>query len=584
MKIPAIAFFTLLSAAFAAATPGAAAVPEQLAARDAGFEAGVGSGEPAVDARLDPLVERIQKALSRKGVYFGPVDGRYGPKTEDAIRAYQRGAGFPIDGLVSEDLANHLETGEKVQDLLKKLDDARRDRIEQARQALMANPKTRHLITDGKDAVADPTRDASGCFDAPTPQCLLAEAAESGKAIPRDEMRDWALKELLVAQARAGLTDAAMTTAQRIVDPRLIMVALRDIAEALAASGFDSEALETARIVPDTVRKAEALTAIARIWTERGKRDRARSALDGAASLIDDVTVSLRKVTFQADLAVLLARNGDEADAAASIKAAQDTAREPTNARQRDAALRHVAATLAEMGRPDEARDVMLSLGAKIDRTPVLVAAANALIAAGDTAAALTTAEEIKEPRYRAVVLADIAGAQARAGDAPAGRATATRAGDVAGGIRMPFARSFAQARIATALIDAGKADGAFPPAVAVAAEIKDDRLRTLSLWNVATAQERAGDAGAADATRALARDAGSAIKSPLSRIWLYADLAVRHAAADERAAAESTFAEGIAVARDVGNAWARTRALSRLAVALIEMADPTQATAAPEE
>ena len=392
------------------------------------------------------------------------------------------------------------------------------------------------------------------------------------------------MKELLVAQARAGMTQAAMETARRIVDPRLIMVALRDIAEALAASGFDAEALKTAQIIPDTLRKAEALTAIAGIWTERGKRDNARSALGGAAKLVDSVAKPLKKATFQADLAVLSARNGDGADAEARIKAAHDIALSPDNATQRSTALRHVAATLAEMGRQTEARDVMLHLDEDVDRTPILVATANAQIEVGDTDAALKTAEEIPQPRYRAVVLADIAAAQARAGHADTARQTVARAAEAAKTIRMPFARSFAQGRIAAALTEAADVDHDFGGAVEATSAIKDDRIRAQALWAIATSQRGIGDAESADRTRAKAEDAGNAIKSPLSRVWLYADLAVRYASAGNPEAAQDRFDAAIAIAREIGNAWARTRALSRLAIALIEITDPDLVMPAPAE
>ena len=97
--------------------------------------------------------------------------------TEDAVRRYQRERGLKVDGLITETLVQNLETADKIDDLLQKLDDARQNRMEKDRQALLANPETRDLVTDKVDEVADPTRDPSACFDHPTPQCLLAEAA-----------------------------------------------------------------------------------------------------------------------------------------------------------------------------------------------------------------------------------------------------------------------------------------------------------------------------------------------------------------------------------------------------------------------
>ena len=83
--------------------------------------------------------------------------------------------------------------------------------------------------------------------------CLLSEALESAKAIGKAELRDWALGEILIAEARAGLGERAMETTSRINDPRLVMVALRDIAEAQAAGGNPEEALAAADIIPTTL-------------------------------------------------------------------------------------------------------------------------------------------------------------------------------------------------------------------------------------------------------------------------------------------------------------------------------------------
>ena len=50
----------------------------------------------------------IQQALREKGYEPGPIDGRRGPKTRQAIVAYQREAGLQVDGEVSTALLDHL--------------------------------------------------------------------------------------------------------------------------------------------------------------------------------------------------------------------------------------------------------------------------------------------------------------------------------------------------------------------------------------------------------------------------------------------------------------------------------------------
>ncbi|MCK4939385.1 MAG: peptidoglycan-binding protein, partial [Rhodospirillaceae bacterium] len=95
------------------------------------------------------LVRTIQDELSKQGYFLGAVDGIYGPETERAIRAYQKSSNLPVDGKPSKSLADNLETGGKVGDLLKKLEDAQKKSMKKAELALLSRPETRNLI-EGK--------------------------------------------------------------------------------------------------------------------------------------------------------------------------------------------------------------------------------------------------------------------------------------------------------------------------------------------------------------------------------------------------------------------------------------------------
>ena len=64
---------------------------------------GVG-GEP-IDKRI--LMD-IQKALQERGYNPGPVDGKFGDNTKNAIRAFNRDSGAPIVSHISESLAEAL--------------------------------------------------------------------------------------------------------------------------------------------------------------------------------------------------------------------------------------------------------------------------------------------------------------------------------------------------------------------------------------------------------------------------------------------------------------------------------------------
>ena len=44
-------------------------------------------------------VRMLQEALDGLGIEVGPVDGVFGPKTERAVRDFQRAAGIDVDGI-----------------------------------------------------------------------------------------------------------------------------------------------------------------------------------------------------------------------------------------------------------------------------------------------------------------------------------------------------------------------------------------------------------------------------------------------------------------------------------------------------
>ena len=535
-----------------------------------------GLGDSQSTRYYDPLVERIQKVLSTTKLYSGRVDGRMNEATREAIRQYQKTVGFKVDGKVSGELADHMETGRKVDALLKKLDRTREEKTEAARRALMSNPATKGLVAIDPNEAADPTRDFSACFQNPTVSCLLAESSESAKAVAKAELRDWALGEILVVQARAGLADAAMGSARRIGDPRLIMVALRDIAEAMAKAGRVADAAEAAAIIPDPEKQAEAFAAIAAALLPCDG-DHLSTALDQLNDAIERIDDRSRRVPLLCRRAAILAKSGAIEDAEREIERAETLAQSLVEQTGRESAYRHVALALAEMGKPGRATQVLGKIERDTNQTPVLVAAASAQAEAGDPGLALETASGIETARYRAVVLSRIAVAQAKTGNTEQAMATIRLAFEKTANIELPFARDFATSRISLALANIARetqTDG-FARAIGKASEITDNRLRAHTLWALAADQRRAGDAPGAGTTRELALVATDEMKSPFSRVWMFGDIGMRHAALNEAEAGWAAFADGMKLASDIRNAWARARALGRMAATMIELTEP---------
>lgn len=75
------------------------------------------SGLTQIDIPVDEMapetarayITSIQEELTEHGYNPGPVDGKMGPKTHAAIRAYQRDAGLPVDGFATKELLEHLK-------------------------------------------------------------------------------------------------------------------------------------------------------------------------------------------------------------------------------------------------------------------------------------------------------------------------------------------------------------------------------------------------------------------------------------------------------------------------------------------
>jgi len=400
----------------------------------------------------DDLVLRAQQALTKSGFYKDPQDGRMSRATKAAVRAYQIQAGIKVTGRINKNLVEGLENNLQVRVLLKRLDKVRIENMGAARDALLRHPATRDLITGTEEGVADPTRKKTAGLENTTVRCLLNESLESAKAVYKPELRDWALGEILVAQARAGLGPEAMDTAGKIRDPRLIIVALRDIAEAQAAAGGSEEALATAGIISDPVKHAEALAAIADIQVKREDMNGAKITAGRLLQSLQNITAPITKVSFRAQAAVILAHAGDGPLAASLLKKTESYARRKIPANNLGVALRHIAKALAETEQLAQALHILNDVTDHSNRTPVLITAATKQALAGDAAAALATARTIEAVRFRAVVLGKIALTQAENGNLADAEVTLKSSLAAIEKIKLTYARSYAVSRVSLAM------------------------------------------------------------------------------------------------------------------------------------
>ena len=105
------------------------------------------------------------------------------------------------------------------------------------------------------------------------------------------------------------------------------------------------------------------------------------------------------------------------------------------------------------------------------------------------------------------------------------------------------------------------KSEVIFQKAAETALGIDDNRLRAHTLWTIASEQIRAGDESGARKTKTLAKQATGEIKSSLSQVWMFSEIAAGHATEGEDTDAWAAFDQGVLVARTIDNAWGRARA-----------------------
>lgn len=111
--VGAVTGLTVLQAAALGATAGALTGaltgPEDVNLGTPAWKQG-STAQPAPVSEPVPVTE-IQQRLAQLGYDAGPADGIAGPRTESAIRAYQRDNGLLVDGRASRELAELLRAG-----------------------------------------------------------------------------------------------------------------------------------------------------------------------------------------------------------------------------------------------------------------------------------------------------------------------------------------------------------------------------------------------------------------------------------------------------------------------------------------
>lgn len=552
------------------ATPASAGVND----RSSSELAAVGQAIPANGA---PQIRRVQELLIKLELYRGVINGRLDRPTVRVIRDFQRGAGLVVDGRASAALLKALEERVQTTALLNRMRRVEREGRAAARQALLASPTMRGLANSDADPFrADPTRDVSSCLAHPTKTCLLREAVESARAVHKDNMRDWVLGEVLVAQTRADFSDQAMSTARQISDPRLFIRALANVARAHALVGRAAEALAATEAIPDEKMRLEGLADIAAIHAERNERVAARRAV---ARLLDRLPMTGRRlndIVLRVQAARTLYRIGAVAAAVANLEQSLVLVRNIPAGIDGIAALGEIAGAFAEVGAPARALKLIDEIRTGNVRIPVLISIAVVQARTGEAADAVRTVQRIAAARFRTQAFARIAEVLARRGHKNEAFSALNSAFAAARKVRLRFARSDAFARVAFAALEVSRATDPtlsrefLDLAERALTQVDDTERRAAVLWALAGSRWPIdGDASEAKARAQLALDD---IKSPLRRIWLLGDLAESYATQQRSDSAWLVFRDALHIAGNIGNTWSRARAFARLSNTLVSL------------
>ena len=528
-------------------------------------------GDSEIDAesqtgRYSLLVRQIQLRLAELGLYGGRIGGVMSAETAEAIRTYQRFANLTVDGKPTHELLENLTSAAgQAQHLLLRLDRAQKDQIEQARGVLEQafGPdwavEARAVVVGAVPDLAALKARAERCYSAPEPACLIVEAEVAAESVEKDNLRDWALSDITQAQARIGQSEEALRVARAISDPRSVIAALSGIAVALARAGRTEEALAAAQQVPNTALRDKALRAVAEGQLAAGRPDFAEATV----SLIE--APHERLPTLVSTAHSYLAFGHDEVAHGLALEA-ERLAHSIEADLFREWALSEMASLMAAVGEGAKANTLIAQIGSAKNRVQALCDIVIAELRGGREKRARQTLDVARATLAAIVRPAERQQARACLASSYASLAEFEEALKQVRGIELGYTHSFVLSRIVLAMARSGDA----AEAVRLAETIQDEKLRISTFVTMSGIARKRGKAQVAAELGARAMGLARELKIPLDMAFVLADLATAQAAAGDAEAARATLGEAVGIAAKITDPWARARALSKAASALV--------------
>lgn len=499
------------------------------------------------DVPWSDVVRDIQRELRDLGLYTGPLDGLYSADVREAIDRFERLHGSIGEGTPLTDALRSIVSVRDGLKLRRNLDEIRERQTDEALQALRANPETRDLIDGRAGARIGAVPDIANCETAVTVDCLLAAARSDAADVEEINFHDWAMREIILTEIRTGRSSKAVRDRLRqLSDPRLVLVAMREVAEALAQDGRMADGLALAETIPDGENRIRAIAAIAVSAARQGDSKTARDLTQRSIGQLRAKNRLPSRVAIATALASGLAQGGDIDLATDAVRAAREFASPETAALIRGA-------------------EVGLLTGTQ-EGTKGYGDAANALTALVSTsAAAVSQAANAEDRRYRVTTLCNLAVVQARAGKAGAAAETVEKAGAAASRLRKGYSQDYARFNVALTQARIGS----FEKSGETLQTIRNDLLRAEGYWRAAEIAGRNPVGSHASRFEQEALAIATALENGFDRSIMLGDMASAAAKAGRESDARRIFDTALQAGRGLDAGWWRARALARLATTL---------------
>jgi tetratricopeptide (TPR) repeat protein len=353
----------------------------------------------------------------------------------------------------------------------------------------VADPFRRSQVLEQAAAVAIGLGDSSAACG------LLVDAFDVARAIKDRSLRDLALRDIGVTQARCSDVSGAAHTLAAIDGREPRDIAASAIVDAWVSAGQLGAALQVARSIDAPLAMSQALRKIA-VVQARNER------FADARAVADDIPDDMLRALALADIAALHANVGNTQ----ALEAARFTARRVRQTPQREAALGYVAAIQARSGDTQGALSTAAGIKGPATRAYALARIADALLQVGDVAhaqdllsRALVLARSARPGDTTATVLCEIAQTLLVVHDA----ANAITALDAAFSSAVSGRKQYRDAAILEAIARTQARAGAVRQALVTAEHVAAGSARALVIHDILAAHAEA--VGAAEAT-AIAR------------------------------------------------------------------------------